>query len=678
MHRREFVRASALTLAAPIMTSKTFSETQSPKVGKPSGLPFVHPGIYQTKRDLILLKEKVLAARQPWSGIWERLVAEPYSSLSFTPVPTAHIFRGTFGRAPVGDRELQASTKAAESHMLQWIVGGDRAHADKVIEILLAWSKTLWDFDGNDAMLLAGWTGATLCNTAEVLRSTYSGWNDTVANSFRGLMTDVYLPLLRGLFPTANGNWDAAIMQSLSAIAIYTDDRQLFDTATQHYLYGTGNAGITKYVYSNGQCEESCRDQGHSQLGLGYFSLMARIAWNQNVDLFRAADNRLALGFEYTAKYKLGSEVPYFGDISTRERGMFSDFYEAAYDHYRFVKRMKMPFTEQAVQKAREAGAMSALIFFRGETATNNADLLPAPALSDGMPSAGARVAATGHETPDAIRVTAGASIQDALDALSKKGGGGLVLEKGSHIVPSALRIPSNVTIAGQGRSTVLSLIPSGSGYCLIESEPSIRKVLLRDFILEGAVSFEVPTDLNQKRRERSTYLAPVRGGIRFQGNEVGEIKDIRMEHLTVRNCTMSGVRFAGASGIVIDSCDFSNNGGSVAPGPGQHHNLQLQHVSEVQIDGSRFDDSMAGCGLFVRSGSRISVRETETARNSQLGMRFIKCSAVDVKHCLLEGNDQEGLEINLQNAAEKLNGNLAQLNASDLRRNGSACNEYT
>ena len=57
------------------------------------------------------------------------------------------------------------------------------------------------------------------------------------------------------------------------------------------------NGGITKYVYPSGQCDENARDQGHTQLGLGYFARAARVAWNQGVDLWGAADNRLALGF---------------------------------------------------------------------------------------------------------------------------------------------------------------------------------------------------------------------------------------------------------------------------------------------------------------------------------------------------------------------------------------------
>ncbi len=689
MRRRDFLVKSGIAFAAPIATSKAFGLDLDPaaELRKPdtpdspshkNGLAFTHPGIYQTQNDLDFMKRKVLAKEQPWIAAWERLLADPVSSLSFSPQPVAHIARGSYGRGAIGDRELRASVDAAESHMLQWIVTGDHAHAAKAADILDAWSETLWDFDGNDAMLLAGWTGASLCNVAEILRSTYPSWSPD--QHFRGLMTGVYLPLLRGFFPTANGNWDGAIMQTLAAIAIFCGNRALFDVVTQHFLYGVANAGITKYVYPTGQCEESDRDQGHTQLGLGYFSLTALVAWNQHVDLFAAADNRLALGFEYTSKYMLGGEVPYFGDISPRGRGRFSDFYEAAYEHYRFVKGIDMPFTERAAQRAREQ-ARSTLTLFRGQAASTARTLLPAPVVETGPPHAGAQQDNLPPAPPDAVVVSAGSSIQKALDALAAKGGGTLLLDQGFHSTPAALGIPSNVTIIGRGRSTLLSLDPDAAGYCIVQGTPTLQNVVLRNFILEGAVSHTPPTDPNQDKRQRSTYLTKARGGIRFQADRAGQFSNIRMERLTVRNCTMAGVEIAGAKGVSVQNCDFSDNGGKVAPGPGQHHNLQMKHVSEVEVRASRLDGSIAGCGLHVRSGLNLSIAATEAARNAQSGMSFVDCEAVSIEECLIEGNDGRGIDLEAQDnrrTAAKQRENTIQLNGSDLLRQCRAVSQST
>jgi Right handed beta helix region/Alginate lyase len=677
MRRRDFLKASGMGLAAPFGLPAAFGlefglrETAETSL-RASASGFVHPGIYQTEQDLAFMKEKVHAKEEPWSSTWARILQEPESSLSFSPAAVAHVVRGAFGHGAVGDKELQASVKAAENHMLRWVIDSDHAHADKAMDILDSWSKTLWDFDGNDAKLLAGWTGTSLCNTAEILRSTYPGWSSKVDQSFRGLLNGVYVPLLREFFPTANGNWDGAIMQTLAAIGIYCDDRSRFDAATQHFLYGVANAGITKYVYPSGQCEETDRDQGHTQLGLGYFSRMALVAWNQNVDLFSAAGDRLALGFEYTAKYLLGGDVPYFGDISTRGRGKCEDYYEAAYEHYRFVSGMSMPYTEQAVEKARDAGAQTTLIFYRGQSAGKQKPELPAPVVAAGMPSAGAQLSNAQTPHSGATVISPGTEIQPSLDALAAKGGGELFLEAGLHIVPSPLRLPSGVTLSGQGRSTMLSLTPNASGYCIVEDDTSLHDIVLSDFLLDGGVSYTPPTDPNEEKRQESSYLVAARGGIRLQGNKAGAFANIRLEHLTVRNCTMAGVAIAGASNVVIQSCDLSNNGGYVAPGPGQHHNLQMIYVSGVQVDDSRLDGSIAGCGLHIRSGSRVSVTGTEAARNPQAGMRFVDCTRVSVEHSLVEGNDQQGIDLAPQ-GAEKQSAvpveNRVQLNGSDLLR---------
>ena len=140
-----------------------------------SASPFVHPGMLQTRQELEFMKQKVAAGEEPWKTAWDNLCRESYSSVNFQPQPVAHVVRGPYGRPSIGDRELTESANAAYSQALQWVVTSDQLHAQKAIEILNAWSGTLWDFEDNDAKLLAGWTGHAFCNAAEILRYTDSG-----------------------------------------------------------------------------------------------------------------------------------------------------------------------------------------------------------------------------------------------------------------------------------------------------------------------------------------------------------------------------------------------------------------------------------------------------------------------------------------------------------------------
>lgn len=132
----------------------------------------------------------------------------------------------------------------------------------------------------------------------------------------------VYYPLLRYYFPQANGNWDGAIIHFLLAIAVYTDNKVMFDNAINHFMYAPVNGSIFKYIYPSGQCQESTRDQGHVQLGLGEFAGAARIAFTQGIDLFSLADNRIALGYEYTASFLLGNMPHCYGRISERAKNL--------------------------------------------------------------------------------------------------------------------------------------------------------------------------------------------------------------------------------------------------------------------------------------------------------------------------------------------------------------------
>src|SRR5208283_4084826 len=68
----------------------------------------VHPGILQTRSDLEFMRAKVKAQEEPWKSAWDRLQAEPNSSLNFKPKPFAHVIRGAYGAGQIGGAELSA------------------------------------------------------------------------------------------------------------------------------------------------------------------------------------------------------------------------------------------------------------------------------------------------------------------------------------------------------------------------------------------------------------------------------------------------------------------------------------------------------------------------------------------------------------------------------------------
>ena len=151
---------------------------------------FIHPGMLQTRSDLELMKQKIDNGEQPWKDAYDRLSKSV--SLDFQPEPFTHVIRGPYGRPSIGGKELSSSADAAYEHSLMWYITGDKSHARKAIEIINAWSSVLWDFDDNDAKLLAGWTGHLFCNAAEILRYTESGWEEKDVAQFKLLLLTAF------------------------------------------------------------------------------------------------------------------------------------------------------------------------------------------------------------------------------------------------------------------------------------------------------------------------------------------------------------------------------------------------------------------------------------------------------------------------------------------------------
>jgi hypothetical protein len=104
------------------------------------------------------------------------------------------------------------------------------------------------------------------------------------------------------------------------SIAVFTDDRELFDSAVARYkpllpayIYGTEDGDVPKVIDASyfdtrakidkhwygqtvlfdGLCQETGRDFTHSQWGIGGLIHFAEIAWHQGIDLYSENDNRL-------------------------------------------------------------------------------------------------------------------------------------------------------------------------------------------------------------------------------------------------------------------------------------------------------------------------------------------------------------------------------------------------
>lgn len=328
---------------------------------------FVHPGMLNNRAELEFIKKKIASGSEPWKTNWELLKANEHAKLDWTPKPLADVIRGSYNKPNIGASDLGNDAQAAYIHSLEWFLSGDIKHAEKAIEIINAWSYTLKSITGSDMKLLAGITGYKFCNAAEIIKYTCNKWKKGDQEQFIKMMMGIYYPLIKKYNPKSNGNWDASMIVTTMCIGIFTENRELYNSAVEYAKTGVTNGAIPNYIYTSGQCQESGRDQGHTQLGLGYVGDYCEVAWKQGDDLYGAFDNRLASGIEYTSKYNLGFEVPYdsvpdaFGHskhpvISTQSRGSFRPIYEKIYHHYHDAVGLEMKYTKMVLDKIRPEG----------------------------------------------------------------------------------------------------------------------------------------------------------------------------------------------------------------------------------------------------------------------------------------------------------------------------------
>ena len=332
----------------------------------PASSAFRHPGMLHNEAELAFIKAKVAAEQEPWKTAWDQMCASRYASPDWEPRPQRHVIREVGGRGE-GQRELGNDALASYAQAIAWAISGEAAHAAKAAEILNAWSQTLETMTGHDARLLAGITGYKFCNAAEMLRAGDAGWPVADQDRFERMLLKVYYPVIEDFFPEANGNWDASMIVTMMCVGVFCDDRAIFDRAVDYYCHGAGNGAIGHYVNDFGQCQESGRDQQHTQLGLGYLADACEVAFKQGVDLYGVCGNRLALGFEYTARYNLGFDVPFaeyrsidgryvHTAISSRGRGRLRPIFEKVYHHYHDRVGLEMKHTRMAIDKIRPEG----------------------------------------------------------------------------------------------------------------------------------------------------------------------------------------------------------------------------------------------------------------------------------------------------------------------------------
>jgi len=348
---------------------------------------FVHPGILHSRESLDHIFEVVTKKTMPEYGSYELLKNHPCASAQYKMNGPFRVISRD-GQYAYTKSKMEADFSAAYLNALMWIATKDESHARKTLEILGAYADSLKLIPAtNDAPLLVGLEGMKIVNAMEILRYTYKGMTHEQMGKINKMITTIFLPVCETFYKTkayTNGNWGPIVTKTYISAAIYLDNKAMYNKAIDFYYNANDNGTIQNYISgTTGQVQESGRDQGHSQLGIGALATVCEIAYNQGDDLYSAFDNRLLKGFEYVARYNLGDDnVPFttwkdvtgrYSDwtlISDKSRGRFIPVYEMVYNHYVRIKGLSMPYTEQVIKRIRPEGydrdqpAFGTLLFY--------------------------------------------------------------------------------------------------------------------------------------------------------------------------------------------------------------------------------------------------------------------------------------------------------------------------
>jgi hypothetical protein len=291
-----------------------------------------------------------------FSGFAPADAADPLSQRCSLDSPAGCMtYCGSFSVPDIGCTDARLDARAVYAQALMYWYTGNAGYAQRAIEILNAYAKHFRGNAGSNGPLMTAWIGETMLRGAEILRYTYvpdEGDEAFDVTAFSRMLRVAAVPTLTNFdYGPYNGNWKLSAADSLMNTAVFLDDRALYDQALRMwreavpaYIYVSEdgylpNAPVNaagQYQtaadlsclwlanhkgacqtkpktdpdarFQNGQAQESCRDFGHTALGLGAMINAAETASIQGDDLYGEQRHRIMSGVLYAAQVSLTYE----------------------------------------------------------------------------------------------------------------------------------------------------------------------------------------------------------------------------------------------------------------------------------------------------------------------------------------------------------------------------------
>ena len=368
---------------------------------------FKHPGILNSKAQIAFIKQKIKSGQEPWKTAFQQLKDLPFSSPNYQAKPYEFVDCGSYNNPNVGCDQQAQDGMAVYCNALMYCFTDEDKYAKKALSIIDAWATTYQKNTSSNARLLVSWTAPWIANGAELLRYEYPGWKKENEKQVNELF-DKFLPYVMDDTMPGN-NWIQSAIEANFAIAVFKDDKVLFDKAVERwkfrvktYIYqktdgdkpvntlGKSTQETEKIwkqsasgtVYVDGLAMESCRDLGHLNLGFSSMMYSAETAYQQNVDLFLLEKKRLTDFMELHGSWMTGAvKVPSNicdGFIVAKKGdkagiapivGGGETAWEIAYSQLHDRLNVPLPYTKKMIEDKRPANISKWVA--KGETLTH-------------------------------------------------------------------------------------------------------------------------------------------------------------------------------------------------------------------------------------------------------------------------------------------------------------------
>ncbi|MFO0954982.1 MAG: alginate lyase family protein [Candidatus Saccharibacteria bacterium] len=410
----------------------TASTTVTPASG------FVHPGVLVSQSQLDFVKAKIASGQEPWTSAFNKMKSNSLASRTYTPSPVPKLMCSTSvglgeGFPQAGCTEMNRDGAATYTQALMYAYTGDITYANNAAKIINAWTSTLKEIPydqprtstGAQAywqnLLVVGWSTETMTRGAEIIRYTSSAMTPAQITQSETWLKGFIYPFLNSYTAGGNGNGGMTWTEAIMNIGVYTNDRAIYDKAVAWYKvkmpqliyltsdgarpplptdantgkpwsWGTGKVDeLWRYPtqWVNGLETETCRDMGHTFMGLGPMSNIAETAYIQGTNNFYADyKDRMVAAYELNAGYTnqmldemarsgLATDKPGFDAISANgwmpTNFPCSDFIsgggssllgtEIAYNHFAKRLGLSMPNTKKLAERTRPQAGGNHLFF---------------------------------------------------------------------------------------------------------------------------------------------------------------------------------------------------------------------------------------------------------------------------------------------------------------------------